>query len=244
MKKYFAEFVGTFMLVLLGCGAAVFAGAHIGQLGIACAFGLALVVIAYTFGNVSGAHVNPAVSFGMLLGGRLSFKDFIGYFIFQLAGATLAAFVIKAILCGKLGMTPAALTGLGQNGWGEGYGEGYSMISALLFELIGTFIFVRVILKVTTTPNDYAGLAIGLALLCFHLVGIQITGVSLNPARSFGPAVFVQGLAWDQLWLFFAAPLAGGFLAGLCARFCPCCKCDSCGCDKAEPKKAPAKKKK
>lgn len=237
MKKYLVEFVGTMLLVLIGCGTVVFAGAEVGQLGIAFAFGLALVVIAYTFGSISGAHVNPAVSFGMLIGGRMSVKDFLGYFVFQLLGALLAAYILKLILIGKTAGYDISFSGLGQNGWGENYGYGYNIYSAAIFELIATFIFIRVIMENKRRENSHAPLAIGFALLVFHLVGIQITGVSLNPARSFGPALLVGGEAVNQLWLFFAAPLTAGLLAGFAYRFCPCrCTDDNCEAPKISKK--------
>ena len=221
MKKYFAELIGTALLVLIGCGTAVFAGDTVGQLGIAIAFGLGITIVAYTFGPISGAHANPAMSIGMLIAGRINFKDFIGYVIFQFIGATIAAGLLFLIVTGKIGGYDVAHLGLGQNGWGEGYGSGFALCAVVLFELIATFIFVRVTLEVTKNPNLYAGAIVGIALLSFHLVGIQIDGTSLNPARSFGPALFAGGQALNQLWVFIVVPLVGGLLAGSAYRFVP-----------------------
>ncbi|MDO5703984.1 MAG: MIP family channel protein [Paracoccus sp. (in: a-proteobacteria)] len=215
-SKAIAEFIGTFILVFFGVGSAVLMGAHIGFHGIAMAFGLSIVAAAYGLGAISGAHLNPAVSLGFLLSGRQSTGDFITYVIAQVLGAVAAAFVIYLIASGKVGYT-LATNGLGQNGWGAGYNGEYSMTAALVFEFVATFLFVTVILGATQTdsPAGFAGLAIGLTLAGIHLVGIDVTGVSVNPARSIGPAVFVGGQALSQLWLFIVAPLAGGALAGV-----------------------------
>lgn len=215
-SKAMAEFVGTFILVFFGVGSAVLMGAEIGFHGIALAFGVSIVAAAYGFGVISGAQLNPAVSLGFLTSGRLSVAEFIVYCIAQVLGAIAAAGVIYIIASGKADYSLAA-NGLGQNGWGEGYNGGYSMNSALLFEFIATFLFVTVILGATQSdaPIGFAGLAIGLTLTGIHLVGIDVTGVSVNPARSIGPAIFVGGAAMQQLWLFILAPLAGGLLAGV-----------------------------
>ncbi len=214
-KKLLAETLGTFMLVFFGVGSAVLMGDKIGMLGIATAFGLSIVAAAYSLGSVSGAHLNPAVSFGFVTAGRMSVGDFISYSIAQIIGAILAAFVIMIIATGKADYSVAA-NGLGQNGFGEGYLGAYSLSSALIFETVATFIFVTVILGATQdgAPGAMAGLAIGLTLMAIHLVGINVTGVSVNPARSIGPALFVGGKALAQLWVFIAAPLAGGAIAG------------------------------
>lgn len=215
-RKLIAETLGTFILVFFGCGAAVFMGEAIGLHGVAWAFGLSIVAAAYGLGAISGAHLNPAVSLGALLAGRMNVTDFIGYVIAQLIGATLAAFVIMTIAQGSAGYD-VAVNGLGQNGYGPGYLGEYSLTAALIFEIVATFIFVTVILGATdvTAPVGFAGLAIGMTLAGIHLVGINITGVSVNPARSFGPALFVGGAALSQLWVFIVAPLVGGALAGI-----------------------------
>lgn len=192
MNKQIAEFIGTFTLVLLGCGSAVLAGADIGLTGISFAFGLALIAMAYGIGPVSGCHINPAVSLGMVAAGRMSMPEAIKYIIAQVAGAIVAAAVLWVIATGKAGYTLAE-NGLGQNGWGAGYLGEYSMIAALVFEIVATFLFMVVI----------------------HLVGINVTGVSVNPARSVGPALFVGGTAIAQLWLFIVAPIVGAVAAGL-----------------------------
>lgn len=223
MKKYFAELLGTFMLVFIGCGTVIFSGDTVGHLGIAFAFGLAIVAIAYSVGNISGAHVNPAVSLGVYCSGRMSFKDMLGYVIFQFIGATFAAYVLMYIASGRAAGFDVAVNGLGQNGWGEGYAGEYNLYSALLFEFIATFIFVKVILHVTVSHATLAGLVIGFTLLVIHILGLQITGVSVNPARSFGPALFVGGQAWSQLWLFLITPALAGILAGLNTRCGACC---------------------
>lgn len=222
MKKAIAEFIGTFALVLFGCGAAVIGGMGTGAtaidvLGIAFAFGLAIVAMAYGIGPVSGCHVNPAVSFGVLLAGRMSVGDFIRYVIAQGLGAIAGAAVLYLILSGKAsGWTG----GLGQNGWGTGYLGQYGMVSAFVFEAVATFLFLVCILGVTQkgAPVQFAGLAIGLTLVVIHIVGINVTGVSVNPARSLGPALVGSGTnaaAMAQLWLFIVAPLIGAAAAGL-----------------------------
>ena len=224
MKKYIAELFGTFVLVFVGCGAVVFSGPTIGNLGIAFAFGLALMAMAYAIGPVSGAHVNPAVTLGVYSAGRMSCKDAIGYIIAQFIGATIAAAVLIIMLNGRASGFDIAIDGLGQNGWGAGYADEYNLTSALLFEFIATFIFVKVILHTTAAELKIAGVVIGLTLVVLHILGLQITGVSVNPARSFGPAVFVGGVALKQLWLFLIVPTVAGILAGLGCRYCPCCK--------------------
>ncbi len=218
-KKLIAEALGTLILVLFGCGAAVLMGAQIGMLGIALAFGLAIVAAAYGLGAISGAHLNPAVSLGMVTAGRMSVTDFAGYAVAQIVGAIVGAFILMLIATGKADYTVAA-NGLGQNGFGAGYLGGYSAFAALVFETVMTFLFVTVILGATEkgAPGAMAGLAIGLTLAAIHLVGINVTGVSVNPARSIGPALFVGGKAVEQLWLFILAPLVGGALAGIVYR--------------------------
>ncbi|MFN3230148.1 MAG: aquaporin [Asticcacaulis sp.] len=213
-KKITAEFLGTLTLVLFGCGAAVLAGEQVGQLGIAFAFGLAIVAMAYGIGPVSGCHVNPAVSLAVWLAGRMSLKDMVFYMLAQFGGA-LAGAAILGVLAGGISH------GLGQNGWGPGYLGEYSLMAAFVFETVMTALFVVVILGVTGRGGQagFAGLAIGLTLTVIHIVGIQVTGVSVNPARSFGPAVLVGGQAVTQLWLFFVAPLLGAVIGALLFRF-------------------------
>jgi len=222
MKKMIAEFIGTFTLVFFGCGAAVLAGAGtvgldpVGQLGVAFAFGLAIVAMAYAIGPLSGCHVNPAVSLGVFVAGRMSAGEMVQYWVAQFAGALVGAGVLLLIANGHPGYAIGD-NGLGANGWGSGYLGEYSMLAAFVFEVVATFLFLIVILGSThkLAETGFAGLAIGLTLTAIHIVGIQITGVSVNPARSFGPAVLVGGAAIAQLWLFFVAPLLGAAAAGL-----------------------------
>jgi aquaporin Z len=220
IKKLAAEFVGTFTLVLFGCGAAVLAGFGIvGQLGIAFAFGLSIVAMAYGIGPVSGCHVNPAVSFGAWAAGRMPTNEMFGYWAAQCLGAVVGAGVLYLIASGAPDYTIEA--GLGQNGYGIGHSPGdYGLVSGAVFEIVATFLFVVVILGATQrgAPAQFAGLAIGLTLTVIHIVGIQVTGVSVNPARSLGPAVWVLGDALAQLWLFIVAPMAGAGLAGWAFR--------------------------
>ena len=214
MNKLIAEFIGTAVLVLFGCGAAVLGGDHIGQVGISLAFGLAIVAMAYAIGPISGCHINPAVSLALYIDGRLGLVSMVQHWVAQFAGALVGALILLAIV-------GTNASGLGSNGWGPGYLGEYSMVSALIFEIVFTAIFVIVILGSTgerASPH-FAGLAIGLTLVAIHLVGIQVTGVSVNPARSFGPAVLVGGQPLAQLWLFIVAPLIGGALGGLVYRF-------------------------
>jgi aquaporin Z len=228
MNKPVAEFIGTFALVFIGCGAAVIGGMGSGAtaidvLGIAFAFGLAIVAMAYGIGPVSGCHVNPAVSFGVFVAGRMTLSDLISYAIAQVLGAIAGAAVLYLILSGKAsGWTG----GLGQDGWGPGYLGEYSTLSAFVFEVVGTFLFLVCILGVTDSSSPphisgLAGLAIGLTLVAIHIVGINVTGVSVNPARSIGPALIGIGSnpkAFAQLWLFIIAPLIGAGAAGLLFR--------------------------
>jgi len=215
-KKMTAEALGTLILVLFGCGAAVLMGDKIGMHGIAMAFGLAIVAAAYGLGAISGAHLNPAVTLGMVTAGRMGVSEAAGYVVAQLVGAFAGALVLMIIASGKAGYE-VSVGGLGQNGYGAGYLGEYSLGAALVFEAVMTFLFVTVILGVTTGKANaaVAGLAIGLTLAAIHLVGINVTGVSVNPARSFGPAVLVGGKAMADLWVFIVAPLAGGALAGI-----------------------------
>lgn len=222
MKKYFAELIGTFCLVLFGCGAAVVAGiattgpAGLGLLGISLAFGLAVVVMAYAIGPISGCHINPAITISMLVAGKISMGDTIGYVLAQIAGAILGAAALYAIQLGMPGFVMGEWA-LGSNGWGSGYLGGYNTTAAFITEALMTFIFLFVIFAVTSKHGNstMAGLAIGLTLVLIHMVAIPITGTSVNPARSIGPAIFAGGTALTQLWLFIVAPIVGGVVAAI-----------------------------
>jgi aquaporin Z len=226
MKKYAAETIGTFSLVLFGCGSAVIAGTSaigpsgIGLLGIAIAFGFTVVAMAYAIGGISGCHINPAVTIGVLTAGKMKLKDAIGYIIAQCLGAILGAAVLYLIASGRPGFIMPAW-GLGSNGWGDGYLGNYSTLSAFVIEAVMTFLFIFVILATTSKFGNsvMAGLAIGVTLMLIHLVAIPVTGTSVNPARSLGPALFSGGRALSQLWLFFVAPILGSILAALAWRF-------------------------
>jgi aquaporin Z len=221
--KIVAEFIGTFALVLFGTGAAVLAGhdtaaglSGLGLLGISLAFGLSLVALCYAIGNISGCHVNPAVTIGMLVAGRIKAADAVAYIIAQLIGAALASFVLMSILKGMPGFEMGEWA-LGSNGWGEGYQNGFNTSSAFLTEAVFTFLFLFIIIGATSKWGNttMAGLAIGLALALTNLAAIPVTGASVNPARSFGPAIFAGGKALSQLWLFLVAPVAGAIIAAL-----------------------------
>ena len=207
MKKYIAEFVGTMILVLVACGVAVITGANI--IATSLAFGLVIVAMAYSIGNVSGCHINPAVSLAMLVTGKMNLKDFIGYIVFQVLGAIAGAAV--------LGLLLDNFSALGANGFGA-YGQlATSSGIAIIIEIILTFIFVTTILGVTSKKENgqVSGIVIGLTLTLVHLLGIPFTGTSVNPARSFGPALLQGGEALSQVWVFVLAPLVGALLAGL-----------------------------
>lgn len=213
IKKYVAEFIGTLVLVLFACGTAAVVGCNgadpnAAYLMTALAFGLVIVAMAYSIGNVSGCHINPAVSIAMLVSGKMSVKDFAGYVVAQFLGAIAGA----GVLMGVLGSNAA----LGQNGLYEG-----DIVKSLIIEVILTFVFVLAILGVTSKPemSKVAGLVIGLSLTLVHIFGIHFTGTSVNPARSFGPALFAGGDALTNVWVFLLAPLAGGVLAALCWKF-------------------------
>ena len=222
LTRYLAECIGTFCLVLFGCGAADIAGANnpnipisgIGLLGIALAFGISVVVMAYTIGPISGCHINPAISISMMAAGKLSGKDTVGYVISQCIGAIAASAVLYLILSGKPDFAIKEYA-LGSNGWGEDYLGKYSTQSAFIGEAVFTFLFLFVIFGTTAKRANpaMAGLAIGLSLTLIHLVLIPITGTSVNPARSLGPALFAGGKALSQLWLFIVAPILGGLVA-------------------------------
>jgi aquaporin Z len=221
MKKYFAELVGTFFLVFFGVGTAVVAGDKVGIVGIAFAFGLGLIAAAYGIGPISGCHINPAVSLGVFVAGRMKVADLIGYWVGQFAGALLAAWVVYLIVRGVGGGYDIATSGLGQNGWGPGYQGGYNLTSAIAYEFFATLLFLIVILGSTqkSAPAGFAGLVIGITLVAIHLLGIHITGTSVNPARSLGPALLVGGKALEQVWLFLVVPCLGAAVAGLLFRF-------------------------
>lgn len=224
MKKYIAEFIGTAVLVIFGCGSAVAANTLLGDAGqtvplafstllIAFAFGLSIVAMAYSIGNVSGCHINPAVSFGLLVAGKMTVTDFIGYIIAQFIGGIAGA----GILCAFFGSNAS----LGTNGFAEASALGTSAPVAFLVEVVLTFVFVLLILGVTSKPefSNVAGLMIGLTLVLIHILGIPFTGTSVNPARSFGPALLAGGTALAQVWLFILAPLVGAGIAALVHRF-------------------------
>ena len=216
-QKVFAEFIGTFILVLGGCGTAVFASSQdfVGILGVALAFGLTIVAAAYAIGHISGAHLNPAVSLGVWACGRMQGKDLLPYIGAQIVGAIVAASVIFLIVSNKVGFE--GVGGFAANGYGEHSPGGYNMLAALVAETVLTFVFLLVILGVTdkNAPSRLAGLVIGLTLILIHLISIPITNTSVNPARSISQAIFAGGCALEQLWLFILAPIVGALLAGI-----------------------------
>jgi len=218
LQKSSAEFMGTFWLVFGGCGSAVLAAAFpevgIGFEGVALAFGLTLLTMAYAIGHISGCHINPAVSIGLWVGGRFKGAELIPYIIAQVAGGIVAAGVLYIIASGNAGFDISG--GLASNGYGAHSPGGYSMLSGLVAEFVLTFMFLIIILGATDrrAPQGFAPIAIGLGLTLIHLIGIPVTNVSVNPARSTGPAVFVGGWALQQLWLFWLAPILGAICAG------------------------------
>lgn len=222
MKKLVAEFIGTLWLVLGGCGSAVLAAAFpelgIGFVGVAIAFGLTVVTMAYAIGHISGCHLNPAVSVGLWIGGRFDKKELLPYIVSQVLGGIAGAGILYLIAFGKPGFE---IGGFAANGYGEHSPGGYSMISALITEIVMTFIFLIIILGSTHSkaPKGFAGLAIGLGLTLIHLISIPITNTSVNPARSTSQAIFVGDWAVGQLWLFWVAPIVGAILAGLVYKF-------------------------
>jgi aquaporin Z len=226
MKKYLAEFIGTFSLVLFGCGSAVIAGnaavgpSGIGLLGISIAFGFAVVAMAYAIGGISGCHINPAVTIGFFTAGKMKAKEAISYIVSQCLGGIAGAAVLYLIAIGKPGFVMPEW-GLGANGWGEGYLAEYNIMSAFVIEAVMTCLFIFVILATTSKFGNgaMAGLAIGVTLMLIHLVTIPVTGTSVNPARSLGPALFSGGKALSQLWLFFLAPIVGAFFGAIIWRF-------------------------
>jgi aquaporin Z len=222
-KKLAAEFIGTFWLVFGGCGSAViaakFPGIGIGLVGVALAFGLTVLTMAYAVGHVSGGHFNPAVTIGLYAGGRTPAGELLPYIVAQVAGAVIGAFVLYAIASGKAGFDLSG--GFAANGYGEHSPGGYSLGAGLLIELVLTAGFLFVIMGATDTrvPPGFAPIAIGLALTLIHLISIPVTNTSVNPARSTGPAIFVGGWALAQLWLFWLAPILGGIVGGLGYRW-------------------------
>jgi len=221
-KRLSAEFFGTFWLVLGGCGSAVLAAAFpevgIGLLGVALAFGLTVLTMAYAIGHISGCHLNPAVTLGLCVGRRFPIKDAVPYMVAQVIGAIAAAGVLFVIASGKAGFDVSA--GFAANGYAAHSPGGYSMTAALVTEVVLTCFFLLVILGATDrrAPSGFAGIPIGLCLTLIHLIGIPVTNLSVNPARSTGPAVFVGGWALEQLWLFWLAPLAGAALGAIVYR--------------------------
>lgn len=224
MKKYFAEFFGTFWLVFGGCGSAVLAAAYpelgIGFAGVALAFGLTVLTMAYAVGHISGGHFNPAVSVGLFIGGRFNGKDLLPYIVSQVIGAITAAGVLYLIASGKTGFD-AVSSGFASNGFGEHSPNGYDMMAALLIEFVLTAFFLIIIMGSTDklAPAGFAPIAIGLGLTLIHLISIPVTNTSVNPARSTGVALFQGGWAVEQLWLFWLAPIAGAAVGAAIYRF-------------------------
>jgi aquaporin Z len=222
INKLGAEFFGTFWLVLGGCGSAVLAAAFphvgIGLLGVALAFGLTVLTMAFAIGHISGAHLNPAVTCGLVAGGRFPAKDLVPYIIAQVLGAAMGAGVLYIIASGAAGFDVTA--GFASNGYGEHSPGGYSLASSLVCEIVMTFMFLFVIMGATDerAPKGFAPIAIGLCLTLIHLISIPVTNTSVNPARSTGVALFVGGWAIQQLWLFWIAPIIGGVLGGIVYR--------------------------
>jgi len=217
MKKLVAEFIGTLWLVIGGCGSAVLAAAYpelgIGFAGVAIAFGLTVVTMAYAIGHISGCHLNPAVSIGLWIGGRFDKKELLPYIAAQILGGIAGAGILYIIATGKAGFE---IGGFAANGYGEHSPGGYSMLAALVIEIVMTFMFLIIILGATHSKaaKGFAGLAIGLGLTLIHLISIPVTNTSVNPARSISQALFAQGWAIEQLWLFIVAPIVGAILAG------------------------------
>lgn len=216
LKRMVAEFAGTFWIVLGGCGTAVLAGEYVGFLGIALAFGLTVVTMAYAVGHISGGHFNPAVTFGLWLGRRFPGKQVGAYMVAQIVGAIAAAALLWAIASGLEGYSVSS-DGLGSNGFGEHSPGGYGLVAGLVAEFVLSLVFVFVIMGATDerAPKGLAPLAIGLTLALIHLICIPVTGTSVNPARSIGPAIFQGGWALSQLWVFLVAPLVGGAAGGI-----------------------------
>jgi aquaporin Z len=219
-KKYLAELIGTFVLVFIGTGSAVVAGKEIGFLGIALAFGISVLVMVYAIGPISGCHINPAITIAMLANGKIGSKDAAVYIVVQCIGAIIASLVLLAIMTGLPGYN-LATNGLGQDGYGIASPGGFPLMSGFIAEVVLTFIFLMVVFGATSkkAPAGFAGIAIGLSLAMIHMVGIPITGTSVNPARSLGPALVVGGTALAQLWMFILAPIIGALVAALVWKY-------------------------
>jgi len=219
-KKYLAELIGTFVLVFIGTGSAVVAGKEIGFLGIALAFGISVLVMVYAIGQISGCHINPAITIGMLANGRIGSKDAVMYIVAQCIGAIIASLVLLSIMTGLPGYN-FAVNGLGQNGYGVASPGGFPLASGFIAEVVLTFIFLMVVFGATSkrAPAGFAGIAIGLSLAMIHMVGIPITGTSVNPARSLGPALVAGGTALAQLWVFILAPIIGALIAAMVWKY-------------------------
>ena len=217
MKRYISELIGTMVLVLFGCGSAAIAGSVPGNLGIAMAFGLSIVAMAYVIGDISGCHINPAVSIGMWIDGRMEAKDLIMYIVFQCIGAIIGTALLATLINTAPSLGGYMATGLGQNGFGAASSVGINVYGALITEIILTFVFVFTVLGVTRSEKTsvVAGIVIGLTLAFVHIMGIPLTGTSVNPARSLGPALFMGGVALQQVWVFIVAPIVGAVIAGL-----------------------------
>lgn len=215
MKRYFAEFVGTFVLVFGGCGAAVLAGDKIGFAGVSLAFGLSLLAMVYTIGHISGCHINPAVTLGLFITNKMDRRYLLGYWVAQILGAILASACLLAIAKGVPGGYDPATMGFAANGFADHSPGHYGLVAAALTEVLLTFFLVLTVIGATDlrAPVGFAGLPIGFVLVLIHLVGIPVTNTSVNPARSIGPAIFVGGWALQQLWLFMVAPLVGAVAA-------------------------------
>ena len=215
-KKYAAEFLGTFVLVFMGCGSVVLAGSYVGAVGISFAFGLSVLAMVYAIGGISGCHINPAVTVSMLVAGKITSKNAVAYILAQCVGAIFGAAALYSIAIGRPDYS-LALNGLGQNGYDAASPGQFTLASAFVTEVLLTFIFLLVIHGSTSekVPKGFAGIPIGLSLVLIHIVGIPVTGTSVNPARSLGPAIIVGGTALNQLWLFWVAPLIGGFMAAV-----------------------------
>ena len=217
MRRYVAELIGTMVLVLFGCGSAAIAGSVLGNLGIALAFGLSIVAMAYVIGDISGCHINPAVSIGMWIDGRMDAKDLILYIVFQCIGAIIGIAILASIINSAPSLGGYMTTGLGANGFGSASSVGLDVVGAIIVEIILTFVFVFTVLGVTKKAENgaVAGIVIGLTLAFVHIMGIPLTGTSVNPARSLAPALFLGGQALQQVWVFILAPIVGAVIAGL-----------------------------
>ena len=216
MKRYISEVIGTMVLVLFGCGSAAIAGSVLGNVGIALAFGLSIVAMAYVIGDISGCHINPAVSIGMWIDGRLETKDLVMYIVFQCIGAIIGIGLLAVIINSAPTLGGYTATGLGQNGFGAASSVGLNVTGAIIVEIILTFVFVFTVLGVTKKAENgaVAGIVIGLTLAFVHIMGIPLTGTSVNPARSIAPALFIGGQALQQVWVFIVAPIIGAIIAG------------------------------